>query len=337
MVWYTQYKHDLSVSVCLSRCACLWSQGRFMSEVVMSVKTSQNTWVVETIVNLVLNAPENHLADFGGQPILDAPVVGVAAGDDPLFMEFREAVSDRHIMPCDLLDSGTAPSQVRVISWANPFTSVIRQSNVGEWPSELYSVARNNGAALIERVQSRLKAAIENEGYAAVIPSATDQYDTFRVPDNTFSSTWSERHVAFAAGLGRFGLNAALITPVGINVRFGSIVTNLPLEPSSRIDDDYRAPCLRDGGKECMHCGSKCPVGAISSDGLDKTKCYEMRQLIRDRALEPYPQQFSMLEIDVVKNGRRSKGHSLGCALCQCGVPCEGRVPQFQEDGVVDA
>jgi len=36
------------------------------------------------------------------------------------------------------------------------------------------------------------------------------------------ASSWSERHAAYAAGLGTFSLNDALITPKGIAHRLGS-------------------------------------------------------------------------------------------------------------------
>lgn len=59
---------------------------------------------------------------------------------------------------------------------------------------------------------------------------AEGEYDAFRSPEFTFSSSWSERHVAYAAGLGNFGLNGCLITSLGTSVRFASLVTSLPLE-----------------------------------------------------------------------------------------------------------
>ena len=331
--------------VCLPGCIRLWFSGTVVPQredvSFMTASTQRNAWLEERIRSLILDAPGNRLPDFDDQPVFDAPLVGVARGDDPLFEEFIEIVSDRHFLPCRLLEESAGrridPAAVRVVSWANPFTAAIRQSNRGELPSRLYSLARNNGAALIHRAQAQLRGLIEAEGFAAVVPSALAQYDTFRSPRDTFSSTWSERHVAFAAGLGQFGLNAALITPVGINVRFGSIVTELPLEPTPRIYEDYRAPCLRSGGRECGQCVAKCPAGAITSQGLDKEKCYEMRQFIRKKFLDVYPRELQMIELDVVKSGRRKSSYSLGCALCQCGVPCERSMPVLGSAGDADA
>jgi epoxyqueuosine reductase len=43
----------------------------------------------------------------------------------------------------------------------------------------------------------------------------------------SYASSWSERHAAYAAGLGTFGLCDGLITARGKAVRFGSIISKL--------------------------------------------------------------------------------------------------------------
>ena len=133
--------------------------------------------------------------------------------------------------------------------------------------------------------------------------------------------------MAYAAGLGRFGLNGCLITPRGAMVRLGSLVTDAPLDVRPRREADHRAPCLRDGGAGCGLCLRKCPAGAISSSGLDKEKCYLRRQAIRERSLGDYSGKFRMLAAPIVKGGRKADGFSLGCALCSSGVPCESADP----------
>jgi len=272
-------------------------------------------WIRASLVRLVLDSPENRLEDFDALPIFERPIVGVADGDDPLFLALREAVDERHLLPRQLLSerAGRKPAAVRVIVWALPFSQAVRQANrVSGMPSA---------------VRERLVAALRSRGYAAVAPVLDERYDAFRSRRHTFASTWSERHVAFTAGLGKFGLNGSLITPLGSNVRLGSVVTDMPLAVTPRADDEYRAPCLLSGGETCGECIRRCPVGAISPAGLDKSKCYEMRQAVRTRFLEPYARRFQMLRAPVVKSGRRQAGYSLGCALCQCGVPCESRFP----------
>jgi epoxyqueuosine reductase QueG len=204
----------------------------------------------------------------------------------------------------------------------------VRHSNrVKNMPSKLYSLARNNGGALIYNVSLRLSKEMQKMGIAAESPILTDEYDIFRTPESTFTSTWSERHVAYAAGLGYFGLNEALITLLGINVRFGSIITNMPLESSPKKENDYRAKCLKDGWDSCGLCVERCPVGAISESGLDKSRCYTHRKAIRNEYLEFYKRELQLLPSPLPISGQRQNRYSLGCALCQCGVPCESVDP----------
>jgi epoxyqueuosine reductase QueG len=180
---------------------------------------------------------------------------------------------------------------------------------------------------LNHQIMHRLTEMLQKGGKSAVAPILTEEYDAFRSSKYTFSSTWSERHVAYAAGLGHFGLNGYLITPLGVNVRIGSMVTNLPLEPTPRRKDSHRAPCLENGGEGCGICIGKCPVRAISGNVYDKSRCYEKRRMIRQRFLEDYSREERMVPVQIVKSGKRKYGYSLGCALCQCGVPCEGLDP----------
>ncbi len=286
---------------------------------------------------MVAEAPENRLEGFGGEPIYDAPLVGVADGDDAVFVRFRDVVSPGHIMPRDLLEasSGQAAERVRVIVWILPFAAEVRRSNRNRrWPSRLYSLARNNGGALNYRLRERMERLLRDAGWAAVAPVLAEGYAAVRSPEHTFTSTWSERHAAFAAGLGRFGLNRALITPHGSCVRIGSVVTDMPLESTPRLYEDYRAPCLASGGAVCGECIARCPAGAITSRGMDKSACYVMRGAVRRRFLDDYAREMAMLEAPVSKSGRTEAGYSLGCALCMCGVPCEERDPFAKERGV---
>ncbi len=294
----------------------------------MKARVDMNAWFQRTIRRLVREAAENRLSDFGGIPVFGAPIVGVADGDGEVFRSFRNAVSDRHILPGEILNrdasDGAGQGPVRVVSWALPYSPEIRRSNrTQEWPSHIYSVARNNAGALLHELGRRVVELVGDEGFEAVAPALADEYDAFRNPEHTFTSTWSERHVAFAAGLGSFGLNGSLITPKGAMVRLGSLITNMPLRVAGREEKDHRAPCLRDGGKNCGHCLARCPVQAISADGLDKSRCYDRRRVIREKFLESYASKFRMLSAPIVKSGRREAGYSLGCGLCYSGVPCE--------------
>jgi epoxyqueuosine reductase len=292
-------------------------------------------WLATRLRELVTGSPLNRLEDYGGQSIFQDPLVGIADGDDPMFGRFREVVSRRHLMPRDVLarqrPSPARSGVVRVVAWAMPFTVEVRRSNRdSEWPSELYSLARNNGGALSYAVHAALVGELSAAGWAAAAPCFDEGYDVFRSPEHEFSSTWSERHVAFAAGLGRFGLNGALMTAAGIHVRLGSIVTDLPVDVTSGSRGDHRASCLRTGAETCDKCIARCPRNAISSAGLDKTRCHARRREVRERFLADYQARLRLLPSPLVKNGTRVPGFSIGCALCQCGVPCDAAMPDWE-------
>jgi len=300
----------------------------------MGTGNGSSRWIAQAIRRLVIEAPENRLRDFGGQPIFGEPLVGVADADDPLFARFRAVVDASHLHPRHLLEqhaTGDADlTHIRVVAWALPFAEPIRRSNrVEGWPSQLYSAARNNGGALNYAVRHRLTQLLLQLGHVAIAPVLSEDYEAFRSDAYVFSSSWSERHVACAAGLGLFGLNGALITPLGANVRLGSVVTNLPFTPTPRPGEGHRAPCLVSEGTACGKCIARCPVGAISAAGLDKTACYAMRQAVRERCMDIYAETLHLLPAPIATRGSKKRGYSLGCALCQCRVPCESRFPSF--------
>ena len=170
---------------------------------------------------------------------------------------------------------------------------------------------------------------LPKQGACGISPVHTREYNAFRSDEYTFSSTWSERHIAYAAGLGRFGLNGSLITPVGANVRFGSIITNLNLKPALREKDGHMSPCLQYEGGNCRQCIDRCPVNAISMEGLDKEKCYARKKSIESRYVTSYRNSMKMYPHPIAKSGKEYDGYSLGCALCQTGVPCERSFPDI--------
>jgi len=300
---------------------------------------SLNAWLRRTIGRTLGEGQGNCLADFGGLPIFDPPVLGIADGDDGIFAVFREVVAPGHLLPRELLErerpAARKGARVSVVSWALPFREEVRLSNrTSDWPSALYSVARNNGGAWNRGLAGRLVEGLQKEGFSAVAPMLVDTYDVFRLPGAVFGSTWSERHVAYAAGLGTFGLNGFLITPLGAMARLGSLVTDAPLDVGPDRPADHRAACLADGGRDCGLCLGRCPAGAVSAVGLDKEACYRRREEIRGRSLGPYAERYLMIPSEIIKGGRRVPGFSLGCALCASDVPCEDRDPFVAKAGL---
>jgi epoxyqueuosine reductase len=195
------------------------------------------------------------------------PLVGYVSAGDSRFRELRHLVSPNHRHPRDLL-----PSARSVVSFFVPVdTAIVRANRRGgdqvasEWP--LAYVETND---LIDSIAKGLIADLAAVGIAAAAEPATHNWDPVAMV-----SWWSHKSVAVIAGLGSFGLHHMVITDSGCAGRFGSIVLGADLEPAYERAGVSPARCryLLDGG--CRACVARCPVGALTEDGLDKRRCYE--------------------------------------------------------------
>lgn len=260
--------------------------------------------LVEKIVAFIREDDLNLIGP--GIHIYDEPLVGFAQAGDPLFEELKKEtiVGAIHRSPQEwLADAGTA------ISYFLPFSERLRLSNYGQGlASEEWLKGRYQGEALNNKLRTFLVAELTASGGRAIAPASEKDW---MVDYQLFRSNWSERHVAYIAGLGTFSLNRGLITSRGMAGRFGSIVTNWKFAPSLRR---YRSffeycPFLVDGS--CGVCIERCPAGAISTDGKDKKKCH----------------QYIFID-DPLAAVRMKHGYSgSACGKCQTSVPCEGTIP----------
>jgi len=199
-----------------------------------------------------------------------------------------------------------------VIVWILPLTSETRESNRREnrTPSRRWAFTRSEGERFNNLLRRHVVQLIEQRGGQAVAPLLSPLCRVVKDSPVGIASTWSERHAAFAAGLGTFSLNDGLITERGIAHRVGSVITDVIVPPTPRHSDDPFRNCLFYRAGACGRCIPRCPVGAISADGHDKEKCYAyVYGELRAYAAECY------------------KVTEAGCGLCQTGVPCESRVP----------
>jgi ferredoxin len=283
------------------------------------------------IKNYIANSPNNIMPDFPGEHMWDAPLVGFADGDDPLFTEYKKIIGDFHVTPREALEMNLKrktlgfynPEKISVISYFLPSTNIIRESMRKE--SEICSLRWNRarwfGQECNFRLQRHLVVLLEDLGYYAIAPEQEPWFEIKREGPWAPASRWSQRHIAYAAGLGTFSINDSFITAQGSAGRVGSIVCNLSIPPSPRIARDYRENCLFIREGTCGACIKRCPVGAISDKGHDKAKCFAyltagMAQKVKDQ-------------------GRKEKfvGGYIGCGFCQTGVPCEERIPAGRKKG----
>lgn len=192
------------------------------------------------------------------------PVIKYADAADPLFDKLKEAVSEDHLLPEDILAGART-----VIAYFIPFSEQIANSNIdGKYSSEQWATAYVETNQLIAEINEHLKAGLSENGYQGSLIPATQNFDKKRL-----LSDWSHRHAAYIAGLGTFGINNMLITEKGCAGRVGTLVTNLELEASSR---DEKENCLNKAGFNCSRCVDRCVNGSLQEDSFDRHKCYEL-------------------------------------------------------------
>ena len=194
-------------------------------------------------------------------------------------------------------------------------------------PAEIYSVARNFAKDFRNYIMEQSIEFLEKKGYYAVSGKISEAYTLVAKKD--FYSTWSENHIAFAAGLGTFSLHEGLITTLGCNIRLASVVTNAPLKITKRKSENPYGNCLYYSKGTCRKCEERCPGNAIDENGHDKNKCYEYGQKVARKIiarigpiLKPH--------IRSVNGKLRPPSFPVGCAFCQFGVPCMDRNPTLK-------
>ncbi len=274
--------------------------------------------------------------DYGGGPLFSEPLIGVAKGDDPIFRRYKEIISENHLTPAEMWVAHGLPERdglstnLRIISIVFPFDDLIREKSLHkkEMPSEIYCVARNYANAFIPDILKKTINFLENEGYKGTSRIDSEVFNiTIQRKYPYLFSNWSERHIAFAAGLGTFSLHEGLITEKGCNIRLGSIVTNAPLQITPRRSDDPYANCLFYVKGTCKKCIERCPAGALSEDGHDKWKCTKYEQMVAEK-------MHKKLGEILIPHWRRINGvykeqrhPPVGCAFCQFNVPCMDKNP----------
>jgi epoxyqueuosine reductase len=277
---------------------------------------SPEKFIAKVIADFVKESPANRRKEGRGK-YWDKPLVGFAAGDDPIFRQYKKIIGGFHLTPKEFFEKSFGKRKtsqpLSVISWILPASEAVRKSNrmEKEYPSRLWAHARDFGEQFNVKLRDHIVFLLEKKGYKAVAPMNSSHFRRLRSPKVGLASNWSERHNAYACGLGTFGLSDGFITAKGKALRIGSVITNLPLTPSARPYSHHYANCLYYFNKTCKACAARCPAGAITAKGHDKDKC----------------NQYSYGFIAPLK--KAEYGVSItGCGLCQTKVPCENEIPK---------
>jgi len=277
---------------------------------IASTAADPKSWIEDVIWNFIERSPENTLQGLFQEKAFENALVGFANGADPIFESYKQYVAAYHWTPLEIFnrtfpERSVKAEELTVISW------ILRQTT---FPAERWARARIFGEEVNVKLRRLVVDALQKEGCAAVAPMLSPLWKRKKSDQYVFASTWSERHMAYAAGLGTFGLCDGLITARGKAMRTGSVVARLEIDASPRPYDDHHAYCLFYSQGICGNCIPRCPVGALSEKGHDKLKCL--------RHLRP-------ASADYVKANYGFDGY--GCGLCQTGVPCESKIPTRED------
>ncbi len=275
-------------------------------------------WIEEGVRDFCATSEKNSLCGAGGERAWGEPLIGFSRGDDPFYRQFKEAIGPFLWTPDEIFalqfeGQDVDAADLTVISWILPQTEATRKDQRREtvYPSERWSRSRFYGEAFNNALRAHLVGALEEAGYQAFAPQLSSLFDYRTSERFGLASNWSERHAAFVSGLGTFGLSDGLITPLGKAMRCGSVVVRLKLPVSPRPYPHHQAYCLYHVDGSCGACMVRCPVGAITSEGHDKHKCFTY---IRE-----------------VTAGFAEREHGVAatpCGLCQTRIPCEAGIPK---------
>ena len=238
--------------------------------------------------------------------LYDEPLIGFASAADELFEKYKqpEIIGTNYLTPTEW-----RPSAKTVVSFFMPFTEEVRSSNRTDRmePSPEWLYGRIEGQGFITRFMTGLQGLLREKTIESCVPSLDLRFGiefekTLEdgVADFHADSRWSERHAAYACGLGTFGLSRGLISEKGIAGRYASVIVSAEYQATERHYtgiDDY---CIR-----CGACARNCPAHAISLEhGKNNILCNAQVEKMKAKYSPRY-----------------------GCGKCQVGVPCEFRAP----------
>lgn len=268
---------------------------------------------------------ENRMHHVGDEPAWGPALVGFASGDDPLFAFFKRDIGEFYWAPQEIfaLTFGEAvdPASLSVISWVLPQTAATRsdQRAATSIPARRWVDSKAYWPELTRDVHGTVVSCLADLGVRAVAPETSPHWSEAESQTYGLASTWSQRHTAFVAGLGTFGLSDGLITPVGKSMRAGSVVVGARLEPTPRRYTRHQEWCAFYADGSCGECMERCPAGAITAHGHNKVVC------------DAYQRKQVAPRIEQLVGARGG-----GCGLCQAGVQCESGLPSSVRSPEVD-
>jgi len=111
----------------------------------------------------------------------------------------------------------------------------------------------------LDSISLTLAQALDKAGFQAYVVPASQTVDRTRL-----LGVFSHKLAAHLAGLGWIGKSAMLITPEhGPRVRWGTVLTDAPLEAGRPVDENCR---------DCDECVKGCPAHAFTGQAFDQPR-----------------------------------------------------------------
>ncbi|MBW2467561.1 MAG: epoxyqueuosine reductase [Deltaproteobacteria bacterium] len=277
---------------------------------------------IESVIkDFVMQSPLNDMGLQKREKIFTTPLVGFSGGADSLYSEYKSHIGSFYYAPLELFeksfqDMKLTAEDITVVSWIIPSTEATRKEQGGRirYPSERWARTRDLGEKFNNAIRTHVVEQFKSQGINAVAPLLAPHWSRYSDGPYAPCSNWSERHAAYAAGLGTFGLCDGLITPVGKAVRIGSVIAAIRIPPSPRPYSDHHAYCLHFTENTCRKCLPRCPVKALSKEGHDKKRCMQYTEHSMNRYI------------------RKEYGfETYACGLCQADVPCTDKIPTIED------
>jgi len=191
------------------------------------------------------------------------PLLVTARADDR-FNILPEIAADDHLVPSDLL-----PDAETVVVFFLPFKESLGKENAaGKFPCRNWGLAYEDTNRLIGLIAQKIADYLTDHDFKTALTPATHNFDPEKL-----MARWSHKHLAYVSGLGRFGINAQMITPAGCAGRLGSLVTSAVIDDSPVVTKEEL--CLYKRGEECLKCVSRCPVKAVGENGINRQRCWD--------------------------------------------------------------
>lgn len=218
------------------------------------------------------------------------PVIGFASASDALYDRASEIIGYKVFHPTDIL-----PEAKTVASFFVPFEEqTVKYARArGPFPT---NKEWSLGYYELNMLIGKIMAVVVNELKAVGVKSETEPVtDNYNHIDLTTS--WPHKTTAYIAGLGTFGINRVIITPMGSAGRLGSIVFDQEITPTKRPSGEN---CYYKEEGKCGICAKRCATTAIRYNSFSRFMCNEHDVIMRD---DPST-------ID------------RGCPLCNAAAPC---------------